>query len=68
MLWIRIPWHFALTRFFLPVSDWACLCLIFVNAAGEIAICLAIYALLKRFLPWALVFLAGESAPNSAPR
>ena len=63
-LWILIPWHYALTRIFIPVSDVSCLAVILVNAAGEIAICVTLYALLKRFFPWALVCLAGESLPR----
>lgn len=58
-LWLKVPLHFAITRVFVPYSDWACLGFIIMNWVAETALCVSLFLLLRRFAPVTLVFLAG---------
>lgn len=58
-MWLKVPLHFLATRVFVPYSDWACLGFILLNWVLQIALCVSLFLLLRRFVPRTLVFLAG---------
>ncbi|MBR3583299.1 MAG: acyltransferase [Kiritimatiellae bacterium] len=47
------------TRLFIPYGDWACLGFILVNWIAGTGLSLAVFLLLRRFVPYSLVVLAG---------
>lgn len=57
--WLRVPLHFFLTRLYVPYSDWACLGFIMLKWVLETTLCVALFLLLRRFMPSSLVIFAG---------